>query len=65
MCLRYHLQAFRHLYVLAAKPRIVIPHDVDSGRPCFVPLQVKFKVSIGRFEAFVENIVCVYIFYLK
>ena len=43
---RYHLQAFRHLYVLAAKPRIIIPHDVDSGKACFVPIQVKFKVSV-------------------
>ncbi|KAK7104440.1 anaphase-promoting complex subunit 1-like [Littorina saxatilis] len=40
---KYHLQAFRHLYVLAAKPRIIVPHDVDSGKACFVPLQVKFK----------------------
>ncbi|KAL8567684.1 hypothetical protein ACOMHN_008992 [Nucella lapillus] len=40
---KYHLQAFRHLYVLAAKPRVVVPHDVDSGRPCFVPLKIKFK----------------------
>ncbi|XP_076442081.1 anaphase-promoting complex subunit 1-like [Babylonia areolata] len=40
---KYHLQAFRHLYVLAAKPRVMVPHDVDSGRPCFVPLKIKFK----------------------
>ncbi|XP_059145256.1 anaphase-promoting complex subunit 1-like isoform X2 [Physella acuta] len=40
---RYHLQAFRHLYVLACEPRLVIPRDVDTGRFCFVPLRIKFK----------------------
>ncbi|BFZ07558.1 hypothetical protein BsWGS_10597 [Bradybaena similaris] len=40
---RYHLQAFRHLYVLACEPRIIIPRDVDTGRFCLVPLRVKFK----------------------
>lgn len=31
---RYHLQAFRHLYVLAVEPRLLIPRDIDSGRLC-------------------------------
>ena len=31
---RYHLQAFRHLYVLAAEPRLVIPRDIDTGKNC-------------------------------
>lgn len=29
---RYHLQAFRHLYVLAVEPRIFLPRDIDSGK---------------------------------
>lgn len=29
---RYHLQAFRHLYVLAVEPRLFLPRDIDSGR---------------------------------
>lgn len=29
---RYHLQAFRHLYVLAVEPRILMPRDIDSGK---------------------------------
>ncbi|XP_060532637.1 anaphase-promoting complex subunit 1 isoform X2 [Cylas formicarius] len=37
---RYHLQAFRHLYVLAVEPRLVIPRDVDSGDICYVNLRV-------------------------
>jgi anaphase-promoting complex subunit 1 len=27
---RYHLQAFRHLYVLAVEPRVTIPRDIDA-----------------------------------
>ena len=40
---RYHLQAFRHLYVLACEPRLIIPRDVDSKKFCYVPLRIKFK----------------------
>jgi anaphase-promoting complex subunit 1 len=40
---RYHLQAFRHLYVLAVKPRCVAAVDVDSGAPSYVPLTVTLK----------------------
>ncbi|XP_060071238.1 anaphase-promoting complex subunit 1-like isoform X2 [Ylistrum balloti] len=40
---RYHLQALRHLYVMAADPRLVLPRDVDTGHPCYVPMEVKFK----------------------
>lgn len=31
---RYHLQAFRHLYVLAVEPRLLLPRDIDSGKLC-------------------------------
>eukprot|EP00795_Rhopilema_esculentum_P002872 gene2872-1109_t len=40
---RYHLQAFRHLYVLSCEPRLVIPRDIGTGSVCFVPLLVKLK----------------------
>ena len=40
---RYHLQAFRHLYVLACEPRLLIPRDVDSRDFCYVPLRIKYK----------------------
>lgn len=29
---RYHLQAFRHLYVLAIEPRLFLTRDIDSGK---------------------------------
>ncbi|KAL2815235.1 hypothetical protein BDW59DRAFT_16910 [Aspergillus cavernicola] len=35
-----HLQAFRHLWVLAAEPRCLIPRDLDSRRPVSIPITV-------------------------
>ncbi|KAM8947728.1 anaphase-promoting complex subunit 1 isoform 2-T2 [Pelodytes ibericus] len=40
---RYHLQALRHLYVLAAEPRLLVPVDVDTNSPCYVLLEVTYK----------------------
>jgi anaphase-promoting complex subunit 1 len=40
---RYHLQAFRHLYVLAAEPRLVIPRDIATGRFVYVHLKIKYS----------------------
>ncbi|KAF3675852.1 hypothetical protein FXO38_04592 [Capsicum annuum] len=37
---RCHLQAFRHLYVLATEARCVQTVDVDSGLPVYCPLEV-------------------------
>ncbi|KAK9884562.1 hypothetical protein WA026_007405 [Henosepilachna vigintioctopunctata] len=37
---RYHLQAFRHLYVLAAETRLVIPRDVYLGKSCYANLRI-------------------------
>ncbi|XP_045484614.1 anaphase-promoting complex subunit 1 [Pieris rapae] len=37
---RYHLQAFRHLYVLAVENRLVLPRDIDSGSLCYAFIQV-------------------------
>lgn len=41
---RYHLQALRHLYVLAAEPRLLDPVDVDTDTPCYALLEVTYKV---------------------
>jgi hypothetical protein len=35
-----HLQALRHLYVTAAECRLVVPCDVETRRPCFVPIRI-------------------------
>ena len=40
---RYHLQAFRHLYVLAVEARNVEAVDVDSRKSALVPLTVHLK----------------------
>ncbi|KAL4762872.1 anaphase promoting complex subunit 1 [Aspergillus foveolatus] len=35
-----HLQAFRHLWVLAAEPRCIVPRDLDSRRPVSMPITI-------------------------
>ncbi|CAL9156743.1 unnamed protein product [Musa hybrid cultivar] len=40
---RCHLQAFRHLYVIAAESRRVQTVDVDTGLPVYCPLEVSIK----------------------
>lgn len=37
---QYHLQAMRHLYVLAVEPRCIETRDVDTDSPCQVDLEV-------------------------
>ncbi|KAJ2964310.1 hypothetical protein NQZ79_g837 [Umbelopsis isabellina] len=34
----YHLQAFRHLWALALECRWLIPREIESDRPCQLPL---------------------------
>lgn len=41
---RFHLQAFRHLYVLAVEKRLVIPRDVSTNKACYVELEIVYKV---------------------
>ncbi|XP_030754835.1 anaphase-promoting complex subunit 1 [Sitophilus oryzae] len=37
---KYHLQAFRHLYVLAVEPRLLIPKDVFTDEICYARLRI-------------------------
>lgn len=37
---RYHLQALRHLYVLAVEPRLLIPRDILTNKPVYVNITV-------------------------
>ena len=39
---RYHLQALRHLYVLAAEPRLLIPKDIKTGRIVYSYVNLEF-----------------------
>ncbi|MCO5580423.1 hypothetical protein L7F22_034289 [Adiantum nelumboides] len=48
---RCHLQAFRHLYVLATESRCVETIDVDTGLPVYVPLEVTLQESALHAEA--------------
>lgn len=45
---RYHLQALRHLYVLAAEPRLLIPRDIQANKPVYVWMTVKQKQRDGK-----------------
>ena len=38
-----HLQAFRHLWVLAAEPRCLVPRDMDTRRPLSLPVSITMK----------------------
>ncbi|KAF9581127.1 Anaphase-promoting complex subunit 1 [Lunasporangiospora selenospora] len=40
---RYHLQAFRHLWVMAVEPRCLVTRDVNTGVCCPVPVRVHLK----------------------
>ncbi|KAG1139751.1 hypothetical protein G6F38_009611 [Rhizopus arrhizus] len=44
---RYHLQAFRHLWVLAVDSRWLMPFDVDLKKPCRVPIQLELYDDNG------------------
>ncbi|XP_031434697.1 anaphase-promoting complex subunit 1 isoform X2 [Clupea harengus] len=51
---RYHLQALRHLGVLAAEPRLLVPVDVDTLKPCHALLDVTYKETKWYGEVTVE-----------
>ncbi|GAA5951186.1 hypothetical protein JCM10213_003604 [Rhodosporidiobolus nylandii] len=38
---RGHLQAYRHLWVLAVEPRYLDARDVDTGEPVFLPVKLR------------------------
>ena len=42
---RFHLQAFRHLYVLASEPRLLLSKDVDTSEFCYVPVEITIKAN--------------------
>ncbi|KAJ6085246.1 hypothetical protein N7499_004875 [Penicillium canescens] len=43
-----HLQAFRHLWVLAAEPRCLVPRDLDTRRPISTPITITFNDETTR-----------------
>ncbi|CAF97047.1 unnamed protein product, partial [Tetraodon nigroviridis] len=51
---RYHLQALRHLAVLAAEPRLLVPVDVDNLKPCYALLEVTYKETRWYNETTIE-----------
>ncbi len=43
---RYHLQALRHLYVLASEPRLLVPRDVKTGEMVFAHVKLEFSKTM-------------------
>lgn len=39
----FHLQALRHLWILAAENRCLVPRSVDTYQPALVPIRVSLK----------------------
>ncbi|KAK3245121.1 hypothetical protein CYMTET_45294 [Cymbomonas tetramitiformis] len=52
---RCHLQAFRHLYVLAAEARCVEAVDVDTWQPVYVPLSITVKEDAAHAEGSLQR----------
>ncbi|KAF9207246.1 Anaphase-promoting complex subunit 1 [Haplosporangium sp. Z 27] len=42
---RSHLQAFRHLWALAAEPRCLVTRDASTGACCPVPVRIHLKAA--------------------
>ena len=42
---RAHLQAYRHLWVLAVEPRYLEAVDVETGEPVFLPIRLRLAAS--------------------
>ncbi|XP_029162825.1 anaphase-promoting complex subunit 1-like isoform X3 [Nylanderia fulva] len=42
---KQHLQAFRHFYVLAVEPRVILPRDIDTGEYCWIPIHLTFETD--------------------
>ncbi|CAH1966637.1 unnamed protein product [Acanthoscelides obtectus] len=53
---RYHLQAFRHLYVLAVEARLIIPKEVESDEICYANLRI-VKLDGTAMNTKVPNII--------
>ncbi|KAK9683476.1 hypothetical protein RND81_10G143700 [Saponaria officinalis] len=53
---RCHLQAYRHLYVLATEPRWIQTVDVDTGLPVYAPLEVTTKETRHHAETSISDV---------
>ncbi len=42
---RYHLQALRHMYVMAAERRCVVTRDIDTHELCYIPLEITLRAA--------------------
>lgn len=52
----YHLQAARHLYVLAIENRYISVYDVDTGEPCYVHLEINLKDNPDHSKSILKKV---------
>lgn len=45
---KFHLQAFRHLWVLAAQPRCLVVRDADSQQPVSIPVVIVLRSNAAN-----------------
>lgn len=43
---RAHLQAYRHLWILAVEPRCLIARDVDTDELSFLPIRIRMREKV-------------------
>lgn len=48
---RLHIQAARHLWVLAVEPRRLVARDVDSNEPIFLPIRIRVREGDGELRS--------------
>ena len=53
---KYHLQAARHLYVLATENRYISVYDVDSGEPCYINIEITLRDHIDHARTVIHKI---------
>jgi len=62
---RFHLQALRHLYVLACEPRLFITKDIETKKMCYVPIEVTMKETLSYPESIIKYLAPCFIPQLK
>lgn len=53
---RYHLQAFRHLFVLAVEQRCLEAIEVGTSMPCMVPIEITLKEDALHSETTIRRV---------
>lgn len=52
---RYHLQALRHLYVMATSPRLLLARNIHTNRACSAPVRITTEVHSAHRSAVIDG----------